>query len=78
MANAGPGQGSVYHRPDGRWSATVSEGGGKRKTLYAGTEREARRKLNLRLREQAAGLPPTDDRLRNLSTPLRHLALENH
>jgi len=61
--HASPGQGTVYRRPDGRWCAIVSEGGGKRKYLYAATEREVRRKLNLRLRDQAGGLPPTDDRL---------------
>src|ERR1700730_15337760 len=59
----GPGQGSVYHRSDGRWSATVSDGNRHRKVYYAATEREVRRKLNLALREQAAGLPLPDDRL---------------
>jgi len=58
-----PGEGTIYHRADGRWMATYSVGGRKRKSLYAETEREVRRRLRLALREQAAGIPPSDERL---------------
>ncbi len=57
-----PGEGTVYHRADGRWSATVSDGR-RRKAYYAETEREVRKKLRLALRELAAGQPLPNDRL---------------
>lgn len=53
-------EGSVYRRTDGRWAAAISAIGGKRLFMYAPTRKEALRKLNAALRDQALGLPTVD------------------
>lgn len=45
MAHRGHGEGSIYHRSDGRWAACISLEGGKRKTFYGKTRREVQRFL---------------------------------
>ena len=41
----GQGEGSIYKRPDGRWSAQLSLPTGKRHTVYAKTRREVAARL---------------------------------
>jgi integrase len=52
----GHGEGSIYHRADGRWVASISLGGLKRKDFYAKTRREAQELLQAALQEQKQGL----------------------
>lgn len=47
----GNGKGSIFLRKDGRWSAIISLGNGKRKTLYGKTKKEARDKLQAALHQ---------------------------
>ena len=59
------GTGSVYRRKDGRWVAAVTVNG-KRKVAYAKTQRDAREKLALLVREAAAhGIPDAGRRTVN-------------
>jgi integrase len=39
------GEGSVYQRADGRWVGALSMDEGRRRMVYAATQREARAKL---------------------------------
>ncbi len=52
----GHGEGSIKQRADGLWEARVSLEGGKRKSLYGKTRREAQDKLRAALRDADAGL----------------------
>ncbi len=52
----GHGEGNVRQRPDGLWEARVSLPGGKRKSLYGKTRREAQDALRAALRDLDAGL----------------------
>ncbi len=52
----GHGEGSIKQRADGLWEARVSLPGGKRKSLYGKTRREAQDKLRAALRDADAGL----------------------
>ena len=52
----GHGEGSIKQRADGLWEARVSLPGGKRKSLYAKTRKEAQDKLRAALRDADAGL----------------------
>ena len=52
MSRRSNGDGSITQRTDGRWQVALMQGG-VRKTVYAKTEREARRKLR-EMRRQAA------------------------
>jgi integrase len=58
----GNNEGSIYRRADGRWEASVSVGGGKRRRYYAKTRQEAARKLNEALKAHGDGLPVTSER----------------
>jgi integrase len=59
------GTGSVYRRRDGRWVAAVTVDG-RRKVAYAKTQKEAREKLALLVREAAAhGIPDAGRRTVN-------------
>jgi hypothetical protein len=51
MARRGHGEGSIYHRSDGRWAASISLEGRKRKTLYGKTRKEVQEKLKTALHE---------------------------
>ena len=55
------GRGTVYQRADGRWSAQVSVEG-RRRTVYATTERECVAKLQALQHSVTGGLPAADGR----------------
>lgn len=52
----GHGEGSIKQRPDGRWEARVSLPGGKRRSFYGTTRKEAQDQLRAALRDIDAGL----------------------
>jgi integrase len=56
MAKRGPGEGSIYWRKDGRWTAEISLEGGKSKFLYGKTRKEVQEKLKTALYEQQQGM----------------------
>jgi integrase len=56
MAKRGRGEGSIYRRKDGRWTAEISLEGGKSKFLYGKTRREVQEKLKTALHEQQQGI----------------------
>ena len=56
MTRRGHGEGSIYQRSDGRWAASISLEGGKRKTFYGKTRREVQEQLKTALHEQQKGL----------------------
>ncbi len=51
----GNGDGTIYERPNGTYAATFTIEGGKRKTLYAKTYKEAQEKLRKALYDQQQG-----------------------
>jgi integrase len=51
----GNGEGTIYERANGTYAATFTLAGGKRKTLYAKTYKEAQEKLKKALYEQQQG-----------------------
>jgi integrase len=51
----GNGEGTIYERPNGTYAATFTLEGGKRKTIYAKTYKEAQEKLKKALYEQQQG-----------------------
>ncbi len=55
MARRGHGEGSIYHRKDGRWAATITLDNHKRKTFYGGTRKEVQERLKVALRDQQQG-----------------------
>jgi integrase len=55
MARRGHGEGSIYHRKDGRWAATITLENHKRKTFYGSTRKEVQERLKIALREQQQG-----------------------
>jgi integrase len=55
MARRGHGEGSLYLRKDGRWAASISLGGRKRKTIYGKTRKEVQERLKAALHEQQQG-----------------------
>lgn len=56
MSRRGHGEGSIYKRPDGRWTAQLSLPGSRRKYIYGKTRREVQEKLTVALRAQQEGL----------------------
>jgi integrase len=52
MAKRGRGEGSIYRRKDGGWTAEISLEGGKSKFLYGKTRKEVQEKLKKALYEQ--------------------------
>ena len=56
MAKRGHGEGSIYRRKDGRWTAEISLEGGKSKFLYGKTRKEVQEKLKIALYEQQKGM----------------------
>ncbi len=54
----GHGEGSIYKRNDGRWTATLSLGDGKRKSFYGKTRREVKEKLDAALLDQKKASNP--------------------
>lgn len=57
MSRRANGEGSIYKRSDGRWCATVSVDGGKRKSFYGNTRHDVARKLAEALKARQDGLP---------------------
>lgn len=55
MARRGHGEGSIYQRSDGRWAASISLEGGKRKTFYGKTRKEVQEQLKTALYDQQRG-----------------------
>ncbi len=55
MARRGHGDGSIYQRNDGRWVASISLEGNKRKTFYGKTRKEVQQKLKTALHQQQQG-----------------------
>lgn len=51
----GHGEGSIYQRKDGRWVASITLEGRKRKTFYGKTRKEVQEKLKTALHEQKQG-----------------------
>jgi len=60
----GPGEGSIYQREDGRWTAQTPPDPqtGKRKYIYGKTHGDVQRKLTIAKRALDQGLPLTNDR----------------
>jgi|SRR5579875_672349 integrase len=56
MAKRGHGEGSIYRRKDGRWTAEISLEGRKSKFLYGKTRKEVQEKLKTALYEQQQGM----------------------
>lgn len=50
------GEGSIYRRADGRWGATVTFPGGRRRTVYAKTQTEVKARLKDLLERRERGL----------------------
>jgi integrase len=57
------GEGSIYQRQDGRWTAALSLPDGRRRVLYGATAAEARDKLLTARASVASGLPLPKERL---------------
>src|SRR5712691_8881623 len=55
MARRGHGEGSIYHRKDGRWAASITLENRKRKTFYGKTRKEVQEQLKIALHEQQQG-----------------------
>lgn len=51
----GSGEGSIYRRKDGRWAASISLGGRRRKTFYGKTRQEVQEAMKQALYEQQRG-----------------------
>ena len=67
MAKRGSGEGSIYKRSDGRWTAVVDlgwlDGKRNRKSMYAKTRKEVEEKLNKALSSHQEGQPLPSDQL---------------
>ncbi len=59
MARRGHGEGSIYQRKDGRWTAALTLEDHRRKTFYGKTRKEVQDKLNAALHEQKQGMLST-------------------
>ena len=55
MARRGHGEGSIYQRKDGRWTASITMEGRKRKTFYGKTRKEVQEQLKTALHQQQQG-----------------------
>jgi len=57
------GEGTIYQRQDGRWEASYRTTEGRKISLYAATQEEARRQLAQAVADRDRGLPaPRDER----------------
>lgn len=61
MTRATWGEGSVYRRADGQWVAALRLPDGKRRSLYARTQRDAREKLRQARIRLDKGQPAAED-----------------
>lgn len=55
MRRRGHGEGTIYRRQDGRWTAAITLENHRRKTFYGKTRKEVQDKLNVALHEQKQG-----------------------
>ena len=55
MTRRGHGEGSIYLRKDGRWAASITLEGRKRKTFYGKTRKDVQEQLKVALRDQQQG-----------------------
>jgi integrase len=55
MARRGHGEGSIYQRKDGRWTAAITLENRKRKTFYGKSRKEVQEQLKRALHEQQQG-----------------------
>src|SRR5437763_16530308 len=62
LARRGHGEGSIYQRKDGRWAASITLEGRKRKTFYGKTRKEVQEQLKKALHEQQQGMLATGSR----------------
>lgn len=77
MGKRGNGEGTLYHRKDGRWSAIITVEGGKRKTFYGKTRKEVQEQLKKALFEQQKGMLVTAPQ-QKVEHFLRHWLEETH
>jgi hypothetical protein len=68
MGKRGNGEGTIYHRKDGRWEARITVGrkNGRRvrKAIYGASRKEVQRRLAAALGQLRQGVPlPDDERL---------------
>ena len=68
VTKRGQGEGSIWHRKDGRWVGAVSWGPGtdgrpRRKVVYGASKPEVHTKLLALLQEKEKGAPPPGERL---------------
>jgi integrase len=59
MTRRGHGEGSIYQRKDGRWAASITLEGRKRKMFYGKTRKEVQEQLQVALHEQKLGILAT-------------------
>ena len=59
MARRGHGEGSIYKREDGRWTAQITVGPGQRRYMYGKTRHEVQEQLTAALRNQDLGMLAT-------------------
>jgi integrase len=57
MRKRANGEGSIYQRTDGRWSAAITLANGKRQTIYGRSREEVGKKLTTALKNRDDGLP---------------------
>ena len=62
MAKRANNEGSIFRRRDGRWTASITVGGGKRKAYYGKTQGEVLRKLTAARKARQDGLPLVGER----------------
>jgi integrase len=55
MSKRGHGEGSIYQRKDGRWTASITLEDRKRKTFYGKTRKEVQELLKNALHQQQQG-----------------------
>jgi integrase len=62
MAKRANGEGTIYKRQDGRWTARISLADGKRKDFFGKTRQEVAAKLATALKSRQDGLPLVGER----------------
>jgi len=62
VAKRANGEGSIYQRKDGRWSASLSVGRGKRKHFLGSTRAAVNKRLIAAMKSRDDGLPVVDER----------------
>lgn len=77
MARRGHGEGSIYQRKDGRWAASMTLEGLKRKTFYGKTRKDVQEQLKRALHEQQQGTLATGPK-QTVKTYLEHWMEDVH